>query len=220
MTEDEYKTWIKFHRDLFQMKAAADAPMFALWWTSLNEYSSHEAREASLAIAHDPDSAGAFRTQHLALLRTKIQASRFARRRAEFAQLDRMADANRCGLCRGAGCVPVPHPDSIIDGFWAHPFYELAVACNCAKGSHWFNAMNGYLAEKRKSVMDLRTYEAIVPEWLEMQKCHELQREAVHNASFHAQTGDRENPIRAEDVATRLAAIKTEWNRPRLLNGN
>ena len=60
MSEAEYRAWILFHRDLFQMKSADDLPMFAAWAPSLSEFSEAELRAASLAIAAGADTAQPF----------------------------------------------------------------------------------------------------------------------------------------------------------------
>jgi len=215
VTTDEYKEWTKFHRDLFQMKAAEDAAMFAAWFGSLAEFAIGEAKEASIAIASDPTTAGRFRTEHLSLIRLKVKAKRSERMKAEFAELDRQRDAGTCGVCGGCGIVSVPHPNSVLSGTWNHPFYELSVGCDCARGIAWFNAMGAACRERNEKpgarkidIMDLRTYEAIHPNWRGMVDERNRQRAGEREAEYHARKADKAEPISAASVAEQLRKLK------------
>lgn len=215
MTTDEYDEWREHHRTLFQMKSADDIPMFELWIPCLTEFTLEEMKEASLAIAMDVSVSGRYRTEHLALLKQKAMAKRFERTKAEFAELDRQRDASVCGVCNGCGNVGVPHPNYIRDGAWVHPYYTLTVGCDCNRGVAWFNAISAACQERNTKpgvtkidVMDLRTYEAIHPEWVELVAARNRQRAAERASEWHAKQADKSSPINSADVAERLRKLK------------
>lgn len=215
MTRDEYDDWREHHRTLFQMKSADDIPMFDLWMPSLLEFSFGEMCDASLAIATDVAIAGKFRTEHLGLLKQKVTAKRFERTKAEFAELDRQRDAQSCGVCGGCGNVSVPHPNFVREGVWVHPFYLLAVGCDCNRGSLWFNAISTACRERNEKpgarkidVMDLRTYEAIQPHWKAMVESRNRQRDAERKSEWYASKADKSDAIIASSVAEQLRRLK------------
>lgn len=215
MTEDDYIDWVQHHRTLFQMKSADDIPMFQLWMPCLIEFTLDEMRDASLAIATDVETAGRYRTEHLGLLKQKVMSKRFERTKAEFAALDDQRDAAMCSVCNGCGNVGVPHPNFIRDGVWVHPYYTLAVGCDCNRGSVWFNAIGAATRERNEKpgvrkidVMDLRTYEAIQPHWRDLVAERNRQRKAERESSWHAAKADKAEPISAIEVAAQLRRMK------------
>lgn len=215
MTEDEYDKWRDDHRTLFQMKSADDIPMFDLWMPSLIEFEFAELQQASIAIASDVATSGRFRTEHLGLLRQKVMAKRYERIKAEFAQLDHEREASICRVCNGSGNVSVPHPNFIRDGAWMHPFYLLAVGCDCNRGTLWFNAISSALQERNSKpgvrkidVMDLRTYEAIQPHWQAIMAERDKQRSAERKSEWYAQKADKAEPIIAGAVQEQLKKLR------------
>jgi hypothetical protein len=208
MDERQYGEWTTYHRSLFQMKAAEDKPMFLAWFHSMREFTLAEAKAASLAMAGDPVQAAAFRTQHLALLRQQIASMRFARARAEFAELDRAKDAQACKVCASTGMVSVPHRDAIADGQWQHPFPSMAVACRCSRGSAVFNGVSAAevtqrlagRSKRRYQMMGLDEYEALYPNWHDLVESHELLRKSERSAQWHAEEADRKSPIVLAEV--------------------
>ncbi len=216
MTLDEYNgDWVPFHRDLFGMKSLDDLAMFAAWFRSLLEYSAEELREASIAMANDIDAAGKYRVHHLSIIREKVRARRFARARAEFAEVNRQDGRFGCKVCDSTGLVAVPHPRSIVDDGWCYPFYSLVVACRCPRGSAKFNAVAAAdvkqkLADREAKfqMMALDEYEALHPNWRHLVKDREEVRKSEGEASWFAREADKKDPIKAMRVQNALEQVK------------
>lgn len=214
MTAAEYESWVEYHRTLFTMKSADDGPMFALWAQCLLSYSLAELKAASLAIASDIETAGRYRTEHLAILRQKVAAHRFERIRAEQQQYEASDARLSCSQCRGNGLVPVPHVESIVDGRWAYPFCSMVVSCDCSAGTARGSAINGVdtkqvMAGRRVSVriLSLAEYEALHPQWCDIVAERNRTRQTELEARYYAEQADRAAPIRAANVREVLAGI-------------
>lgn len=217
MNVTEYDSWTKYHRAMFQMKSDDDLPMFAAWMPSLREFTLAEARDASLAIAADPGTAGKFRTEHLALIRQKIRIKRAEVNRAFRKEAERHGEVNSCGVCRGIGMAHVPHVKSVVDGLWIYPFATMVVSCSCNRGGARQIAMDTLTIQqdfagtrRRVRMMTLAEYEFSVPDWPAIFEAREVQRQSEKNAGYYAKRADKENPITNRTLSEVVAGIGHE----------
>lgn len=200
MTETDYQSWMMYHRSLFGMKAQEDVQMFSHWWPVLMHYSARELREASLAIASDIETAGRYRTEHLALLRSKIQSKRMEAERSLRAHQEERFLNTECQLCGDSGTVSVPHPASIKSEAWVYPFYSASVFCRCNRGVRLFNSYSEGFGRSKFTALDFDKYELQFPHWRRLVADREELRKAEYEAKYAAKQGDKRDPIDKQQV--------------------
>lgn len=200
MSGEEYFAWQGFYRTVFCIQASpTDGAMFSHWGEVLGVFDFAELRAATLEVASSPEPRASFRQNHLSMLKSAVLANRFKRQRAEQDELDRQyRDASSCpNECTG-GLVFVPHPHCMVNDDWAYPYYSACVCCSCPRGSQRFNSRAEQDAEKNRrtgSWIDIRSYEAIYPEWRELVRKHNAKIMSEREGEYYAKRADATNPI-------------------------
>jgi hypothetical protein len=198
MTPAEYTTWQAFYRSVFCVAAApTDAAMFSHWGEVLGAFDFAELRAATLSVASSPEPRAGWRQNHLSMLKAEVMAARFKRQRAEQDELDRQyRSAGECERKCTAGMIFVPHPHCMVSDDWAYPYYTAVVVCTCSRGSIRFNNRSEHDADKRRDPwLDIRSYEALYPEWEELVHRHNAKIQSERASEFFAKKADSTNPI-------------------------
>lgn len=191
ISDTDWTTWITRHATTFGMNDA-ELDMLDAWREpfELRGYTVAELLEATTWLAaNDPPQ---WRSEHLARLRKRIEASRFARYRAEQAEIAADDERDLCRECRGAGLVVVPHLNFVRDGRWIPPWYTYAVACNCRRGLRIYEQCRAAAAEndKRRAIVSIGDYEMVNPRWREQVEQKRQAQAADVRAESAAKAGD------------------------------
>lgn len=205
MTSAEYTNWQSFYRSVFCVNAApTDAAMFSHWGEVLGVFSFAELRAATLEVASSPEPRAAWRQNHLSMLKAAVMSARYKLQRAEQDELDRQyRDAGECPRKCTGGMLFVPHPHCVVNDDWTYPYYSAAICCSCPRGSARYNARSQSDQEndRRTGVwLDIRTYEALHPEWELMVQRHDSKIKSERASEYFAKRGDTTNPIDANRV--------------------
>jgi len=208
MTAEEYGIWSKHHATLFAMHKPTDADLFAAWMPLILPYNLEDFIAGSNFLAQERGSA--YRSEHLTLIRGRINERRLAANAARYAAESQQAGEDECRLCRGTGIIIVPHLAYVRHGEWLPPFPLAGIFCGiCNFGRSRYDAVWGD-AERQKrgkpKPLEWRKYEALVPDWqvmLERREKMVIEESKARQISIYA---DRTDPLKSVAAGMRLPA--------------
>lgn len=206
MTDTDYSRWKLEHATLFRF-GDEDLKMMDLWRPAFESrgFEVAELLECTTHLAQSEPKT--WRSEHLNFILKRV-AWRRAVRSLEFAAEQDRQEEFTCRACDGSGVIVVPHPKSVRDGEWVHPWYECAVACSCRKGEllvERYRAINEIAKEQGKRetkpfVPSLLTkigdYDMRNPDWQRQMKAKVQKQQAEREAlAATARDDSRRGPL-------------------------
>lgn len=213
MHDDEWDDAAAEIAALLQMQD--DMATICLWRQSFEsrDYSRAELVHGARLVAErgTQGSGKRWRSDVLNVLLRVLSDRRFARVAAERDEQDRKHASEMCQACSGSGLVIVPHPGSVRDDEWLHPWPEAGVSCRCYRGLRLAsdNCQKIAGADEKKGkparLWTIAEYEGRNPAWELQVRERDLRRKSEREARLRTAAIDKQRGPLSEVV--RKAAI-------------
>lgn len=195
MSSEDFEMWTDHHATLFYMRSDADSALFAAWKPLVTPYDFDDFMAGSNWLASNKG--GAFRTEHLTLIRERINVARSQQRQAQDDADSHRENRHECQLCHGMRGLTVPHQDYIRDSQWLKPYPTHWIWCRCSKGREVFEKYYQAAQDKKglPRPLDFNAYEARFPTWPGMMLDLENMLKDELAAKVLAQRADFTSPL-------------------------
>jgi hypothetical protein len=185
MQDGEWESWVDKHAAMFALDGDHNAAMFAAWRQVFEArgYTAAELNEATVWIGGNAPPR--YRSEHLDLLRRRIEARRLAASQAQVEMQNARGYSADCPRCNGARVLVVPHLGFVRDGRWVCPWPTFAVACGCVPGRRLWESLQTHETSKGvpSPLLSIGDYEMSNPAWADQLDERETARQR-DNAAY------------------------------------